>query len=90
MCDFGHRREHYGFLVDVPEVRTLIETTQQVTADIADTQARVEALRPAFATLLAADNWLPKAYGEPDLKSGMGGGIGQYALYRAADGSLCL
>lgn len=90
MCDFGHRHEHYGFLVDVPEVRTLIETTQQLTADISDTRARVEALRPAFGKLLAADDWLPKAYGEPDLKSGMGGGIGQYALYRAEDGSLCL
>lgn len=90
MCDFGHRHERYGFLVDVPEVRTLIETTQQLTADISDTRARAEALRPAFGKLLAADDWLPKAYGEPDLKSGMGGGIGQYALYRAEDGSLCL
>ena len=26
----------------------------------------------------------------PDHRSGMGGGIGQYALYRAEDGSLCL
>jgi predicted metal-dependent enzyme (double-stranded beta helix superfamily) len=90
MCDFGHRHEHYGFLVDVPEVRTLIETTERLTAEISDTQARVEALRPAFGKLLAADNWLPQEYGEPDLTSGMGGGIGQYALYRAEDGSLCL
>jgi len=90
MCDFGHRHEHYGFLVDVPEVRTLIETTERLTAEISDTQARVEALRPAFGKLLAADNWPPQEYGEPDLTSGMGGGIGQYALYRAEDGSLCL
>jgi len=47
-------------------------------------------LRPAFAKLLAANDWLPKEYGEPDLKSGMGGGIGQYALYRAEAGELCL
>ena len=47
-------------------------------------------MRPAFGKLLAADGWLPKEYGEPDLKSGMGSGIGQYALYRAEDGSLCL
>jgi predicted metal-dependent enzyme (double-stranded beta helix superfamily) len=90
MCDLGHKHEHYGFLVDVPEIRDLIEETQRLTASIADTAARVEALRPAFAALLASDNWLPKEYGEPDLKSGMGGGIGQYALYRAEDGSLCL
>ncbi len=61
-----------------------------LTEEIDDTKARVEALRPAFARLLARDDWLPKEYGEPDLKSGMGGGIGQYALYRAEDGSLCL
>jgi predicted metal-dependent enzyme (double-stranded beta helix superfamily) len=90
MCDLGHKHEHFGFLVDVPEIRDLIDETRRLTHDITDTPARVEALRPAFAKLLAADGWLPKEYGEPDLKSGMGGGIGQYALYRAEDGSLCL
>src|SRR5688500_20327056 len=90
MCDLGHKHEHYGFLVDVPEIRQLIDETRRLTRDIAETSARVEALRPAFAKLLAADGWLPKEYGEPDLKSGMGGGIGQYALYRAEDGSLGL
>lgn len=93
MCDLGPgagTHEHYGFLVDVPEIRALIDETRRLTRDIADTAARVDALRPAFANLLAADGWLPKAYGEPDLESGMGGGIGQYALYRAEDGSLCL
>ena len=98
MCDFGQHHhpastgdpKDFGFLVDVPEIRSLIDETRRLTADIADTPARVEALRPAFGKLLAADHWLPKEYGEPDLKSGMGGGIGQYALYRAEDGSLCL
>jgi predicted metal-dependent enzyme (double-stranded beta helix superfamily) len=92
MCDFGHaaKHEHYGFLVDVPEIRALIDATRRLTHELPDTAARVEALRPAFGTLLAADGWLPKEYAEPDLESGMGGGIGQYALYRAEDGSLCL
>jgi predicted metal-dependent enzyme (double-stranded beta helix superfamily) len=94
MCDFGKHDHHghrdFGFLVDVPEIRALVDETRRLTAEIADTPARVEALRPAFGKLLAAENWLPKEYGEPDLKSGMGGGIGQYALYRAEDGSLCL
>ncbi len=94
MCDFGQHHHHdqkdFGFLVDVPEIRALIDETRRLTKDIPDTRARVDALRPAFGTLLAADGWLPKDYGEPDLESGMGGGIGQYALYRAEDGSLCL
>jgi predicted metal-dependent enzyme (double-stranded beta helix superfamily) len=95
MCDFGKPHHHhtgkdFGFLVDVPEIRALVDETRRLTAEIADTARRVDALRPAFAKLLAADDWLPKEYAEPDLKSGMGGGIGQYALYRAEDGSLCL
>ena len=91
MCDFAaHDHRDFGFIVDVPEIRALIEETERLTATIADVNRRVEALRPAFGKLLAADDWLPKEYGEPDLKSGMGGGIGQYALYRAEDGSLCL
>lgn len=90
MCDLGHAHEHYGFLVDVPEIRELIDQTRRLTQEIPDTSQRVEALRAAFAKLLAADDWLPREYAEPDLKSGMGGGIGQYALYRAEDGSLCL
>jgi predicted metal-dependent enzyme (double-stranded beta helix superfamily) len=94
MCDFGGHnhddQQDFGYLVDAPEIRALVETTQRLTTEIADTRQRVEALRPAFGKLLSSDNWLPKEYGEPDLKSGMGGGIGQYALYRAEDGSLCL
>jgi predicted metal-dependent enzyme (double-stranded beta helix superfamily) len=92
MCDFHDRHDQpdFGYLVDAPEIRALVEETRRFTSEIADTKQRVEALRPAFGKLLASDDWLPKEYGEPDLKSGMGGGIGQYALYRAEDGSLCL
>jgi len=92
MCDLDHHHhgQAFGFLVDAPEILALIDETRRVTARYADEAARVEALRPAFATLLAADGWLPAAYATPDHSSGMGGGIGQYALYRAEDGSLCL
>lgn len=90
MCDLGHRHEHFGFLVDAPDIRALIEETARITAAIHDDAGRVEALRPAFAALLAAEGWLPDACAQPDESSRMGGGIGQYALYRAEDGSLCL
>jgi 3-mercaptopropionate dioxygenase len=92
MCDFGHHHPHatHGFLVDVPEIRALIDETRRLTQAIPETAARVEALKPAFSALLAADGWLPEEYGSPDLSSGMGSGIGQYALYRAEDGSLTL
>lgn len=91
MCDLSHDAHHrFGFIVDRPEVRALIEETERLTRTIADDAARVAALRPAFAQLLGAEGWLPDEYAKADEKSGMGGGIGQYALYRAEDGSLCL
>ena len=92
MCDFGQHHPHatHGFLVDVPEIRALIDETRRLTREIADPAARVEALKPAFATLLSAEGWLPTEYESPDVSSGMGSGIGQYALYRAEDGSLTL
>ena len=54
------------------------------------TTLSVEALKPAFTRLLAATDWLPDRFAQPDAASRMGDGIGQYALYRAEDGSLCL
>ncbi len=64
MCDFGRSHEQYGFLVDVPEIRALVGETRRLTADIPDTRSRVEALRPAFAKLLAADDWQTVKHGE--------------------------
>src|SRR2546422_8568186 len=92
MCDTGHdhHREGFGFLVDAPEIQALIAETRRITETIPAAAGRVAALRPAFAALLAADGWLPEACTRPDEASRMGGGVGQYALYRAEDGSLCL
>jgi 3-mercaptopropionate dioxygenase len=92
MCDLSHDdvRADFGFIVDVPEIRTLIDETHRLTATTASDAERVESLKPAFSRLLAAEGWLPDNCAAPDHTSGMGGGIGQYALYRAEDGSLCL
>jgi predicted metal-dependent enzyme (double-stranded beta helix superfamily) len=92
MCDLGHHdhHDHFGFLVDTPAIRALVAETQRLTETIPDVAARVEALRPAFEALLALDGWLPESCAMPDQSSRMGGGIGQYALYRAEDKSLCL
>jgi predicted metal-dependent enzyme (double-stranded beta helix superfamily) len=92
MCGTDHSHEHhaFGFLVDTPEIRALIDETERVMNSDVDSAIRVEALKPAFAKLLSSGNWLPDDMAQPDEKSRMGDGIGQYALYRAEDGSLCL
>ena len=90
MCDLGGKHDHFGFLVDTPEIRALVDETERLRREVFEDADRVERLKPIFARLLSAEGWLPDAYARPDSKSGMGGGIGQYALYRASDGSLCL
>lgn len=92
MCDFhDHDGEGpFGYLVDTPEIRALVSEARRLAGEIESDAERVEALKPAFAELLGADGWLPEEYASPDHSSGMGGGIGQYALYRAEDGSLTL
>jgi 3-mercaptopropionate dioxygenase len=94
MCGTDHSHDHdhaeFGFLVDTPEIRALIDETERVMSTTADPATRVEVLKPAFARLLSTEGWLPDRLAQPDEKSRMGDGIGQYALYRAEDGSLCL
>lgn len=92
MCDNSHSHGHdkFGFIVDTPEIRALIEEAHRQMGREAGNIERVDALKPAFAKLLSADGWLPDDCAQPDEKSRMGDGIGQYALYRAEDGSLCL
>ena len=78
------------FHVDAPFVRAFV-------GDVADVPARrqapadaCEAIRPRFAELLADPDWLPTQYREGAPESGMGGGIGQWLLFRATDRSLSL
>jgi predicted metal-dependent enzyme (double-stranded beta helix superfamily) len=67
----------------VGDVRTTID------AAVSPEQA-CAALRPRFAELLADPDWLPVEYQAAAPESGMGGGIGQWLLYRARDQSLSL
>ena len=78
------------FVLDTPFLR----------AFIADVRARIDAagsaaeacaaVQPGFAGLLGERDWLPGRYQDAVPDSGMGGGIGQWLLYRSADRSLCL
>ncbi len=78
------------YYADGPILRAFVATVRATLAQETDPTVVVEQLRPAFARLLELDGWLPKEFSRPYHKSGMGGGIGQYLLFRAADRSLTL
>src|SRR5262245_39692586 len=77
------------YVLDTPAMRAFVE---QVRAEFAAAPPREapEALRPAFAALLADQQWLPDAYQLPAAESGMGSGIATWLIYRAGDGGLSL
>ncbi len=51
---------------------------------------RVSLISPLFAEMLADREWVPTTFQAPAPDSGMGGGIGQWLMFRAADRSLSL
>lgn len=78
------------FVLDTPAVREFIAGVRATIAASASPERACEALRPPFAELLADHDWLPARYRAAAPESGMGGGIGQWLLYRAEDQSLSL
>jgi predicted metal-dependent enzyme (double-stranded beta helix superfamily) len=78
------------FVLDTPVVRGFVAGVKQAVAAASSPQAACEAIRPAFADLLSDPDWLPERYREPVPESGMGGGIGQWLLYRSGDRALSL
>jgi predicted metal-dependent enzyme (double-stranded beta helix superfamily) len=78
------------YILDNDAVRGLIETARSAIATAHSPEAACEAIRPHFARLLADEEWLPEAYQRDAPESGMGGGIGQWLLFRSADRSLSL
>lgn len=78
------------YVLDTSVVRSFIDSVRAAISAAGSAADAVERIRPRFADLLADPGWLPSAYREPAPESGMGGGIGQWLLYRAGDGSLSL
>jgi 3-mercaptopropionate dioxygenase len=78
------------FVLDTPVVRSFVADVRSSIARAASPEAACAAIRPRFAELLADPDWLPEQYQTAAPESGMGGGIGQWLLYRAEDASLSL
>lgn len=78
------------YVLDTAVLRAFIDEARGAIAAGGSPADACEQIRPPFARLLADREWLPRRYQEPAAESGMGGGIGQWLLYRAGDGSLSL
>jgi predicted metal-dependent enzyme (double-stranded beta helix superfamily) len=76
--------------LDTPLVRAFLAGVRERIAAATSPAEACRGIRPGFADLLADPRWLPLQFQEPHAESGMGGGIGQWLLFRAGDGSLSL
>ncbi len=78
------------YVLDTPRVRGFVADVRAVIARAGSPLESVEELEPLFTELLADETWLPAEFQAPAPESGMGGGIGQWLVFRAADRSLSL
>ena len=78
------------FVLDTPVMRAFVAAVQAAIAIAPSPQDACGTIEPRFGELLADLGWLPLEYQAAAPESGMGGGIGQWLLYRADDGSLSL
>ena len=78
------------FLLDTPVVRGFIGDVRAAIAASDGPAAAIEAISPAFTRLLRDPHWLPDAFQEAHPTSGMGGGIGQWLIFRSGARDLCL
>ena len=78
------------YLLDTPVVRQFITDVRAAIASAAGPASAIAAIRPGFTALLHDQLWLPAAFQAPDAQSGMGGGIGQWLIFRSGAGGLSL
>jgi 3-mercaptopropionate dioxygenase len=78
------------YLLDTAVVRAFVAGVRASIEGAGSPAQACDAIRPSFAELLADPAWLPERFQEGDPESGMGGGIGQWLLFRAEDRSLSL
>jgi predicted metal-dependent enzyme (double-stranded beta helix superfamily) len=96
MCDFGSDHDHLAplpadeYRLDTARVRGFITAVRARIAEAAGPEQACGLISPLFGELLADRDWLPASYQEHHAESGMGGGIGQWLVFRAADRSLSL
>jgi predicted metal-dependent enzyme (double-stranded beta helix superfamily) len=95
VCDFSHDEslqplEADEYVLDTATVRSFVSDVRACIEQAASAEDACERIRPLFTVVLRDREWLPERYQEAAAESGMGGGIGQWLLFRSADRSLSL
>ncbi|MCL6751234.1 hypothetical protein KBT16_09730 [Nostoc sp. CCCryo 231-06] len=79
------------WFIESRELRSFVATVCEISANTVDDRTQTLAkLEPYFQELLAQQEWLPQKFAQANPESRMGGGIGQWLLYRAKDRSLSI
>ncbi|MBE8968971.1 hypothetical protein IQ277_22940 [Nostocales cyanobacterium LEGE 12452] len=82
-------REIIPAIDSTQELRSFVATVREISAStVGDRTQTLAKLEPYFQELLAQQEWLPEKFAQVNPESQMGGGIGQWLLYRAKDRSL--
>jgi predicted metal-dependent enzyme (double-stranded beta helix superfamily) len=85
MCgeNFGNETGADEFLLDTKTVRDFIAHVREEISHSSGPEGAIENIKSAFSRLLEDDGWLPEKYRSPAPESGMGGGIGQWLIFRS-------
>jgi len=78
------------YICDTPEVRTFVSKVKEITTTTPSVKARLAAIRPLFAQMMADQNWLPEKFRRISETGGMGKGISNWLLYRDTNSTLSL
>lgn len=78
------------FFIESDVLRAFIRAVKEIVSTSASPADALRRLKGPYARMLTDRHWLPGSFLVPCEKSGMGGGIGTWLIYRSADRSLSL
>ncbi|OKH41317.1 hypothetical protein NIES2101_34555 [Calothrix sp. HK-06] len=78
------------WFIENPDFRSFVATVQEISNKSNHRSETLNEIEPYFSQLLSQQKWLPKKFAEPNPNSQMGGGIGQWLLYRSQDRALTI
>ncbi|GJD19832.1 hypothetical protein RIVM261_047880 [Rivularia sp. IAM M-261] len=76
------------WFIENPDFRSFVATVQEISNKPNHRSETLNEIEPYFSQLLSQQKWLPEKFAEPNPNSQMGGGIGQWLLYRSQDRTL--